>query len=164
MVWSARCSDSDTFPLRIIDYHKDDSIIGGNFKSYRLPAVMQTKRYFSIPTQYVNFSRKNLFIRDNFTCQYCGYKFHANQLTYDHVIPKSKWTHIGPPTSWTNILTACQGCNRKKGNRTPQQANMKMLSIPETPTKQPKYLPVMTQLHSIDMPSVWLDYVAHIIS
>ena len=46
MVWSARCSDSDTFPLRIIDYHKDDSIIGGNFKPYRLPAVMQTKRYF----------------------------------------------------------------------------------------------------------------------
>ena len=164
MIIDFKYKNNKSYPVDIIQYHGHCSVAVANGKTLAIPAIIKLNRYLNLYKNKVNFSRKNLFIRDNFTCQYCGYKFHANQLTYDHVIPKSKWTHIGPPTSWTNILTACQGCNRKKGNRTPQQANMKMLSIPETPTKQPKYLPVMTQLHSIDMPSVWLDYVAHIIS
>lgn len=163
MVWAIRCHGLDTFPLRVIDYYVDDFVMGTNSQKHLLPAVMQTTKYFRIPVQNVNFSRKNLFIRDNFTCQYCGNRFHSSQLTYDHVIPKSKWKHTSPPTSWTNIVTACQTCNRKKGNKTPQQANMQMLSAPSIPTRQQKYLPVMTQLHSIDMPEVWLSYIAHII-
>lgn len=164
MVWAARCDTSDSFPLRIIDYYDDDTVIGGNNKSYLIPAVMQTIKYFRIPAHYVNFSRKNLFIRDNFTCQYCGYQFSANQLTYDHVIPRSKWSYKEPPTSWTNVVTACQNCNRKKANKTPQQANMQMLSVPQIPVRQQKYLPVMTQLHRIDKPQVWLNYISHIFS
>jgi hypothetical protein len=65
------------------------------------------------------------------------------------------------PTCWTNIVTACIRCNRQKGNRTPKQANMVLLSIPIKPTKNLKYLPVTNHLSSIKdtMPEEWKSYL-----
>jgi 5-methylcytosine-specific restriction endonuclease McrA len=110
----------------------------------------------------VNFSRKNLFIRDNYTCQYCFERKDINKLTYDHVIPKSRWIkNIGSPTCWTNIVTACVDCNRKKGNRTPKQANMPLKNLPIAPQKSNKYLPIAHWLLKIrsDIPTEWKSYL-----
>jgi 5-methylcytosine-specific restriction endonuclease McrA len=83
-------------------------------------------------------------------------------LTYDHIIPKSIWNRKqGSPTTWTNIVTACVKCNNKKGNRTPEQAKMKLLNHPYIPTKHTKYLPITHFLSRIrdDIPSEWSMYL-----
>ena len=74
--------------------------------------------------------RKQVYKRDNFTCQYCNNKFPTTKLTYDHVIPKSLWTLNTSPTCWTNIVTACIQCNFKKSNKTPTQADMPLQKEP----------------------------------
>lgn len=71
-------------------------------------------------------SRREVFRRDNHTCQYCG---STKQLTIDHVIPRSK----GGPHIWSNVVAACETCNSKKGNLTPAQANMPLLTKPKAP-------------------------------
>lgn len=161
LVWAMKHDQNRNLGVEIIDFYKDDYIIGVN-KNYPIPAVVKTIRYFRLHNQKVNFSRKNLFIRDNFTCQYCGFKPEIKSLTYDHVIPKSLWKNKqGSPTTWTNIVTACINCNRKKGNKTPQQANMALKNFPTVPNKSVKYLPITTYLFSIrsDIPSEWKIYL-----
>ena len=76
------------------------------------------------------FTRFNVFLRDRFCCQYCNGDFATNELTFDHVVPKSR----GGRTSWQNVVTACLHCNVKKGSRTPQQAHMPLLAVPYRPS------------------------------
>ena len=96
-------------------------------------------------------------------CQYCGENKDLSQLTYDHVVPKSQWDYSknGSPTNWTNIVTACLSCNRKKGNKTPKQANMPLLNLPHKPSKSIKYLPLKTYLSKIkdEIPPEWMNYL-----
>lgn len=77
----------------------------------------------------VPLTKKNLFIRDRYTCLYCGVKVHDNP-TKDHVVPKSK----GGNNSWTNCVTSCRKCNTKKGNKTPKEAKMYLKHQPVKPT------------------------------
>ena len=72
-------------------------------------------------------NRNRVFKRDNYECVYCGSK---KSLTIDHVIPKSK----GGDNSWNNLVTCCSPCNRIKGDKTPEQAGMKMIKRPYEPT------------------------------
>lgn len=164
LIWSIKYdNDASTRGVEIIDFYKNDYIMGVNGKKFPLPAVIKTKRYYRLSNHKVNFSRKNLFIRDNHSCQYCGMQKDLSQLTYDHVIPKSLWKHkyVASPTSWTNIVTACIECNRKKGNKTPAQANMPLQNLPVAPTKSPKYLPITHFLGKIreDIPEEWSVYL-----
>lgn len=164
MIWFSKIQEEpEKSNIDILDYHSNEYIVGANNKRFPLPAVIKTKFYLRLHrNQYVNFSRKNLFIRDNYTCQYCGKTMPSNELTYDHIIPKSKWRNNKyPATCWTNIITACYSCNRKKGNKTPQQANMQMLSTPHRPIIHPKYLPVVGHLSRIDVeiPEIWQRYI-----
>ena len=75
-------------------------------------------------------SRKNLYARDGYRCQYCGEEFAAKDLTLDHVMPKSQ----GGQSRWENLVACCQSCNRKKGNRTPSEAGMELLRTPRALT------------------------------
>lgn len=162
LVWFLRYENNPKYGIEIIDFFKDDFIIGVN-KKYPVPAVAKTKRFFRINSHTVTFSRKNIYIRDNYTCQYCYNQFDSKDLTYDHVIPKSKWhrNNTGSPTNWTNIVTACIGCNRKKGSRTPSQANMILKNFPTKPNKISKFLPVVSYLDTINsnIPEEWLLYL-----
>lgn len=161
LVWSIKNQENRNIGVEIIDFYKNDYIVGVN-KSFPIPAVVKTAKYFRINNQKVNFSRKNLFVRDCFTCQYCGVKPDMKYLTYDHVIPKSLWKNKqGSPTTWTNIVTACVNCNRKKGNKTPQQAQMTLRSLPTIPNKSSKYLPITSYLSNIrsDIPVEWKVYL-----
>jgi 5-methylcytosine-specific restriction endonuclease McrA len=102
----------------------------------------------------VRFCRENVYIRDNYTCQYCGDKLSAKHLTLDHVIPASK----NGKKNWTNVVSACRTCNQRKANRTPQTANMPLLSEP----KMPSWLPIREleiQMEMEQAPESWLEYL-----
>lgn len=160
ITWSIKYTDRKSKPIEIIELYRDD-MIKSTTGYLKLPAVIRLSKYFKFGNCRVNFSRKNIFIRDNYMCQYCGLKFSINDLTYDHVIPKSAWCKKTSPTSWDNIVTACGKCNRQKSNRTPQQAKMKLLNYPIEPAKTIKYLPVMCYLSKIsNVPSEWEIYVS----
>lgn len=162
LIWSIKHEENPRLGVEIIDFYKNDYIQGANGKKFPIPAVARTIKYFKMNHQRVNFSRKNIFTRDDNTCQYCGIRKDLNELTYDHVIPKSAWKELNKsPTSWTNIVTACMDCNRKKGSRTPKQANMPLRTMPKEPIKSLKYLPITTHLLKIrtDIPEEWDIYI-----
>ncbi|MFO1064094.1 MAG: HNH endonuclease [Pirellulales bacterium] len=99
----------------------------------QIPRIIRLTRYERLPKVSVRFNRKNLFARDNHLCQYCGTTRPANQLSLDHVVPRS----LGGKTTWENIVCCCLACNSRKGGRTPLQAGMKLLSKPIKPTSNP---------------------------
>ena len=94
-----------------------------------LPSVIVLKNYV-VPTKTVPFTRATLFLRDEFTCQYCGYK--GKDLTFDHVVPKSR----GGKTRWDNVVAACQSCNLKKAAKTTLQAGFKLKKVPTKPSPE----------------------------
>ena len=81
----------------------------------------------------VRFTRKNLILRDNSQCQYCGKKLEVKECTQDSILPIGR----GGDHSWTNCVIACYDCNRKKGFRTPEEAGMTLLRQPVEPTENP---------------------------
>lgn len=143
--------------IEILSYH--DDVVVGMSKTYPVPAVIKSNVYINTYRKHVKFSRRNLFLRDNHTCQYCGIQYQHNKLTYDHVIPKSKWKYEQSPTCWHNIVTACYKCNRKKGNKTPIEAGMKLLNEPMVPSYHHKYLPWLHKLSNIEYSSIWKDFL-----
>jgi len=94
----------------------------------RLPSVVALRQYVK-PSQNPAFTRFNLFLRDRFSCQYCGSK---EELTFDHVVPRA----YGGRTTWTNVTTACAPCNLRKGGRTPAEAHMIPFQRPFRPTSR----------------------------
>ena len=95
-----------------------------------VPSVIRLVTYVPVPPRLpLPVSRRSVLARDNYTCQYCGEQPGKAQLTIDHVVPRSK----GGGTTWDNVVAACGPCNRRKGNRTPDEARMALLSKPERP-------------------------------
>ncbi len=99
----------------------------------RLPAVVRLLRWVRPRWQLVKFSRTNVYLRDKFQCQYCGVRGTAEDLNLDHVRPRS----LGGLTRWENLVTCCVPCNRKKRNRTPEAAGMRLRTQPVKPTTLP---------------------------
>ncbi|MHC4840828.1 MAG: HNH endonuclease [Planctomycetota bacterium] len=95
----------------------------------RLPEVVVLGRYNGVPRHELAFNRRNVFRRDDFTCQYCGSKPGAKHLSIDHIFPSSR----GGGNSWQNCVVACVKCNTRKGNQTPREANMPLISEPGKP-------------------------------
>ena len=91
-----------------------------------VPSVVRLRAYRRMPRIHRAVSRKGVLLRDNNICQYCGGRLPANELTLDHVIPRSRTG----PTTWENLVACCFGCNNRKGNRTPQEAGMRLLRQP----------------------------------
>jgi 5-methylcytosine-specific restriction endonuclease McrA len=94
----------------------------------RLPSVVSLKTYVK-PSRNPAFTRFNVFLRDKFRCQYCG---HAEELTFDHLVPRSK----GGQTTWDNVLAACSPCNLRKGSKTLRESGMQLMQHPFIPTVQ----------------------------
>lgn len=95
----------------------------------RLPSVIALKEY--VPqTRNPAFTRFNVFLRDRFSCQYCGISQSTSDLTFDHVVPRSK----GGRTNWTNVVAACGPCNLRKANKLPKHCGMHPLSTPQAPS------------------------------
>jgi 5-methylcytosine-specific restriction endonuclease McrA len=96
----------------------------------KVPRVVVLQAYDRLPRRQIRFSRQNIYLRDNFTCQYCGRQFARAQLNLDHVLPKSQ----GGRTSWENVVCSCVRCNLDKGGRTPAQAGLRLLTVPRRPS------------------------------
>lgn len=95
----------------------------------RLPSVIALKEY--VPqSRRPAFTRFNVFLRDRFSCQYCNGRLPTPDLTFDHVIPRSR----GGKTNWENVVTACAHCNLRKGNKMPADARMHPTYTPRVPT------------------------------
>jgi len=110
----------------------EDWIRSINFE-IQVPRVIRLLSYDRIPKQKLRLNRRNIFARDNNRCQYCGKGFPSSELSFDHVTPRSR----GGGTTWENIVCACVQCNVRKGGRTPQEANMKLIRQPARPTQSP---------------------------
>ena len=105
-----------------------DEVIHSPNMSMRLPSVLALKEF--VPSlRKPAFTRFNVFLRDQWTCQYCGNKFKTKDLTFDHVIPRSR----GGRTSWDNIVAACRPCNTKKGSKMPHEIGMLPITEPRAP-------------------------------
>ena len=95
----------------------------------RIPRVLVLHAFNKIPQRKTRFSRRNIYTRDQFTCQYCTKVFPRHKLNLDHVIPKVQ----GGKTTWENIVCSCIDCNMRKGGRTPEQAGMRLMRKPRCP-------------------------------
>ncbi len=95
-------------------------------QAMRLPSVIRLLEYRRIPRQSRALSRKNILMRDRYTCQYCLRTLPSSELTLDHVIPRSR----SGETTWENLVACCHDCNNLKGNRTPEEAGMKLARPP----------------------------------
>jgi len=101
----------------------------------RVPEVVRLVAYDRMPRQRVKLNRRNIFARDDNRCQYCGRRFPSSELSLDHVVPRSR----NGLTSWRNLVCACTSCNKRKGGRTPAEANMRLIR----PARQPKRSPII---------------------
>ncbi|MDH3198846.1 MAG: HNH endonuclease [Candidatus Krumholzibacteria bacterium] len=96
----------------------------------RVPAVVRLLAFVRYHRREARFSRRNIYARDDHSCQYCGRRFSVDELTCDHVVPRSR----GGRSEWSNIVTCCVPCNRKKGGRTPAEAGLRLLRRPGRPS------------------------------
>jgi 5-methylcytosine-specific restriction endonuclease McrA len=99
-----------------------------------LPSVIRLIYLIRRPRPQVRLSRREVFLRDGFTCQYCGVK--SRDLTLDHVVPRQR----GGKHVWENLVSACKACNHRKGNRTPEEARMQLRREPRRPSASALYI------------------------
>jgi 5-methylcytosine-specific restriction endonuclease McrA len=121
----------------------------------RMPSVLRLLKYVKIRKgfQRVKFSRANIYARDHHTCQYCGTRCGAEDLTFDHVVP----IVMGGGKTWENIVTCCIDCNHQKGGRTPEKAGMHLIRTPKEPEWIPSMLHITFGFRSA--PQAWRDYL-----
>ena len=100
---------------------------------FRVPEIILLTEYDGMPRASVAFSRRNLCVRDRYACQYCGSKVKGQDLTIDHIVPRSR----GGLTTWGNCVVSCVKCNARKRDRTPEEAHMK----PRRPPRKPRWAP-----------------------
>ena len=115
------------------------------------PLVIRLVYFVKIPHRIIlPVTRRGVLARDHYTCQYCSLMPPRQQLTLDHVLPRSR----GGKTIWENVVTACDKCNGRKGNRTPDEANMALMTEP----KRPRYLAIAA-LASVEVKQAWNKYM-----
>jgi len=123
----------------------DEALIYGIDKTFIAPKVIRTLFYGAVPpSKGIALTRRNIYLRDDYTCQFCGRKLPTSELNIDHVVPKSR----GGRMTWNNVVCSCIRCNNKKAARTPQEAGMRLLRKPFQPrhnltlfdkAREPKY-------------------------
>lgn len=133
------------------EYDKDIHSVNLTIK---MPAVIRLKKFVRVlydRISYVSFTKRNVHIRDNYTCQYCGIKCSKDNTTIDHVIPESKEGR----NSWDNCVTACSDCNYKKDDRTLAEAGMHLIRVPGRPRGFKEIIKIkLGEIHDL-----WLPYL-----
>jgi len=123
---------------------------------WHAPAVVRLMHWIRPYYRKVRFSRQNVLARDQWSCCYCGDRCSIRELTFDHVVPRSR----GGRTTWKNIVTSCIACNTRKGSQTPAEAGMPLNTVPTRPSWRPVFNAVM-QLHPQGLtaiPPEWRNY------
>ena len=99
-------------------------------RQWPLPLIIRLSRFVVVPLRLSPPTRNAVMLRDAHTCGYCGRAYNRSQMTIDHVVPRSR----GGQHTWSNLITACQGCNQRKGQHRPEEANMRLRWKPEQPS------------------------------
>ena len=115
------------------------------------PKIIILKDYNKIPVFEVKLTRRNVFIRDNFRCQYSGRKLRINEATLDHIVPESR----GGKSDWNNLVTCDRAINSKKGHKTLAEAGLKLINYPKKPHWNPLFC---ATLHIV--PQEWTSYLS----
>ncbi|MDO8683546.1 MAG: HNH endonuclease [Armatimonadota bacterium] len=131
--------------------HTNSAIIHTISGSFDLPSVVRLRRHVRRPMPELRLSRRSIFARDNYTCQYCGHT--SKELTIDHVIPK----RLGGATTWDNLVCCCRKCNTKKGDKSLQKVCFTLKRLP----RRPKYVPFISLTKYLDgaRNTIWRDYL-----
>jgi 5-methylcytosine-specific restriction endonuclease McrA len=119
---------------------------------FLLPTVIVLATFDKLPKKEVKFSRRNVFERDRFTCQYCGIRFDHQSLNIDHVVPRDK----GGKNTWENVVCSCFPCNTRKGNRLPADIQMFPINEPKAPRWRPFFSIAQT---SQQMHDSWIHFL-----
>jgi 5-methylcytosine-specific restriction endonuclease McrA len=137
----------------IIDY---DDVVRSPSIEMKIPAVVRIYRRTKAVKPKVRFSKVNIATRDGGRCQYCLEKFPVSKLTFDHIFPKSR----GGETTWENVVCACRACNMGKGNKTPEEAGMRLHTVP----RRPETLPAgPLKVQGTDIPEQWAGFVTAVV-
>ncbi len=126
--WSWKEALKAVFLNRVNVVSEYNQVVRSPSVEFKLPSVVSLKDYIPMPKK-AAFTRFNVFLRDKFTCQYCIKNFKVENLTFDHVTPRSK----GGKTSWENVVTSCRNCNTQKGNRPLYKLGIKLNRLPYIP-------------------------------
>jgi uncharacterized protein (TIGR02646 family) len=141
--------------IRVLEFYEDDIVESAGGEFFSVPAVAVTNRYIKRKRK-IALKKRNLLVRDHKTCQYCGQIVKPQTATIDHIRPKSSFANPKAAHTWENIVIACFPCNSRKDNRTPEQADMKLLTTPVEPDHATFYAG-MSPWRS--MPEEWKTYV-----
>ena len=125
-LWSWQDSVKAVFLERVDIIAEYESVVRSPSMAMQLPSVIALRDYVK-PALYPAFTRFNLFLRDGFSCQYCGA---TGEMTFDHVVPRSR----GGKTTWKNVVAACSRCNLKKGDMTVSKSGLRLAREPFRPT------------------------------
>ncbi|MCP5366986.1 MAG: HNH endonuclease [Hyphomicrobiales bacterium] len=128
-LWAWQEAIKAVFLERVNVVSEYDRLVHSPSAQIRLPSVIALKEYIPMNRRPA-FTRFNVFLRDRFACQYCRTTFPSEQLTFDHVVPRSK----GGRTSWDNVVTACAPCNLRKGHRLPRESGIFPFRRPMMPS------------------------------
>jgi len=136
-----------------------DRIMRSPSISFKVPSVISLLGYGEFPKKKVGFSKLNVIYRDDQTCQYCGKQFNMNDLTVDHIIPKSRWsvekrTSKRNWTNWFNCVCSCKWCNNAKGNKLISELKWKLVRKPY----EPEYLPQIIVSFNKAQKQGWLPF------
>lgn len=148
----------------------DESFIRTVNGRIKVPEIIVLRNYDKVRNQPVIFSRRNLWRRDRFHCQYCGKRPPPDEVTIDHILPKSR----GGTSCFSNCVLACIECNTKKNNRTPEEAGMKLIRLIKkqdgtiayqnyAKPKTPRWSPIFS-VHRAKMPASWAAFVQNLIN
>lgn len=127
-----------------LSIEEDDDFVQTVNQKIKIPKVIILSKFDKVPKKRPRFSQKNIWIRDNFTCQYTGKKLKPGEGNIDHIIPKSK----GGATDWSNCVLACKKVNAKKADATPEEVGLRLIKKPEPPKELPVYH-YITNRHNI---------------
>lgn len=128
-LWSWQDTVKAVFLGRVNILSEYDRVVRSASFEMRLPSVIALKDYIS-PSRHPAFTRFNVFLRDSFRCQYCHAPHATPDLTFDHVVPRSR----GGKTNWENVVTACGDCNLRKGSRLLNECGLNLRRPPWRPT------------------------------
>jgi 5-methylcytosine-specific restriction endonuclease McrA len=128
-LWSWQDAVRAVFLDRVTILSEYERLVRSTSFSMKLPSVIALRNYVT-PARYPAFTRFNVFLRDGFRCQYCHQHKPTHELTFDHVVPRSK----GGLTTWDNVVTSCGTCNTAKGYRLLQECGLRLQRFPWRPT------------------------------
>lgn len=154
--------DSPEMGAQIIEEYPDKIVRSAGGEEFKIPAVIRLAAYKDLKRRKVSFSRKNVFLRDEMKCQYCGKRFLREDLTYDHVVSRDYWRKKnmqGSPTYWENIVTCCYPCNNKKAQKPLDKSGMTLIKKVLKPNPA-KFIPGLSPWNKI--PKEWLEYIKHL--